>query len=907
MKKMLRKLMLTVLLFSFVGVAAMQAQEAERITIKELNTYEGGLTSVDDIPNHPKTGELVEFTAVIIGYPRNSGLASYNPDANSIGRIHVFVVDTTAASEGKDGMYMQIVQSSGADTFGEFEGLERGDIIDVTGSLTFFGNTAQMTVDEIEFNFESVFDNGNERYLTLLEPTVVNMEDINKLGEDGYNVNLENYTNFANRYVKFEQATVINSLQADEGRPWLYIRKGDGNIYTTDTSLRFRNDRTNTGYRDGYNWRRAEDGPYVPPAPGTLIDLSGFLVINTFDPDGVDGDETTFNIAPWSDGVVWRGEGDDATRTTPDDEPNDLNILGQAPSFSEFSLTPSTTPTVEDDVTISIRVNLEDEHTLNSVKVDYNSTQEDFDPVIEDMTDNGDGTYSYTFPSFEPLSTVSFAIVVDFDLDVDGESINAVFRLTDGMAIADGAITGQFFMLDEITSISVIQRTGDGTRGDSPLSGFTELPMSIEATVVSSYADGFVIIHDKNEAWSGIAIGGSDMPEDIQALERGAVIKITKADINSSFTNSFLTNLEYTIEETTNNWEDFIPTVSVSDINNATNEGKPYDGMLVKIEDAYVYTPFADAPSNFGEWAIADEARDEDGNARSLRINNNHGTAAIRVGDNIPNSLANHVKVDAELASVYGVVHFSFNNPKLALRSLEDITPVEDFTFPVRTIQLFDISNDEGSTQPVVVNSDLIANWGDSEDFDGDDVTYIFNLYAGDDEELENVLWTTTVDSSSALLPQDDVDGLLASLNIEEGASVDVRWTVFLSDGRDTVQVSTISGIEYTPVSNVTSIERSGTSSTEIENLPVAFNLEQNYPNPFNPTTTIRFTVPEISEVRVSVYDVLGRQVAQLVNQEMAPGVHDVSFDASRLSSGMYIYRLEAGSFVQTRKMMLIK
>jgi len=98
---------------------------------------------------------------------------------------------------------------------------------------------------------------------------------------------------------------------------------------------------------------------------------------------------------------------------------------------------------------------------------------------------------------------------------------------------------------------------------------------------------------------------------------------------------------------------------------------------------------------------------------------------------------------------------------------------------------------------------------------------------------------------------------------------------------------------------------------------PVTYELSQNYPNPFNPATTINYQIPQNGMVTLKVYDILGREVATLVNEQKAQGRYSVNFsatggsanggDASRLASGVYIYQIRANDFVSSKKMMLVK
>jgi hypothetical protein len=89
--------------------------------------------------------------------------------------------------------------------------------------------------------------------------------------------------------------------------------------------------------------------------------------------------------------------------------------------------------------------------------------------------------------------------------------------------------------------------------------------------------------------------------------------------------------------------------------------------------------------------------------------------------------------------------------------------------------------------------------------------------------------------------------------------------------------------------------------------LPIEYALKQNYPNPFNPSTRIKYSIPQSSNVVIKVFDILGNAIATLVNEEKSVGIYEVEFDATGISSGVYFYTLTAGNFVETKKLVLLR
>lgn len=128
-------------------------------------------------------------------------------------------------------------------------------------------------------------------------------------------------------------------------------------------------------------------------------------------------------------------------------------------------------------------------------------------------------------------------------------------------------------------------------------------------------------------------------------------------------------------------------------------------------------------------------------------------------------------------------------------------------------------------------------------------------------------------------------DGFFDATATYVGAFGSVNWTAGWSN--------------FSPVTSI-----GDDNTTEVV---TSYELGQNYPNPFNPSTNIRFTLPESANVKLSVFNTLGEKVAELVNSTMDAGLHEVNFNAAGLSSGLYIYRLEAGNVVLSRKMNLLK
>jgi hypothetical protein len=184
----------------------------------------------------------------------------------------------------------------------------------------------------------------------------------------------------------------------------------------------------------------------------------------------------------------------------------------------------------------------------------------------------------------------------------------------------------------------------------------------------------------------------------------------------------------------------------------------------------------------------------------------------------------------------------------------------------------------------ILSNADTVNFvWSESIDMDGDPLFYSLNLCGPSLDTLITNIVDTTFEFISQGIVLDDTT---------------YYWTISVTDSIDTVACpDTFSFTTPAP----TSID------DKLYEIPLTFSLKQNYPNPFNPATTIQFDLPKTSWVSLKIYNILGEEVATLISDNMAAGTYKYRWNAAELASGLYIYRLEAGEYIKTKRMILMK
>jgi VCBS repeat-containing protein len=212
--------------------------------------------------------------------------------------------------------------------------------------------------------------------------------------------------------------------------------------------------------------------------------------------------------------------------------------------------------------------------------------------------------------------------------------------------------------------------------------------------------------------------------------------------------------------------------------------------------------------------------------------------------------------------------------------------------------------NEQDSVYITMANFDsdsIVFTWDESADVDGDELTYHFTA-----ELIINGQLTTEYDTTlTANEMKIDYQSIFDEIYAAQAMLAGIEWNVSVSDGIEEVMA------ENGPLT--VGINASDAVLTILEELlPKTFALHQNYPNPFNPITTLRYDLPENSIVRITIYNVQGREIKVLVNQYQEAGYKSVRWNATNnygkpISAGMYFYKIRAGEFTQTKKMVLLK
>ena len=189
--------------------------------------------------------------------------------------------------------------------------------------------------------------------------------------------------------------------------------------------------------------------------------------------------------------------------------------------------------------------------------------------------------------------------------------------------------------------------------------------------------------------------------------------------------------------------------------------------------------------------------------------------------------------------------------------------------------------------------------WSESEDVDGDTINYL--LYARTGVNPAEEVYDTT--STSLPIPyQEFLQKTFEQIPMLSRATV--KFSVSATDGKDTVKV--------TGDDRVVFVNRYEYLSTENEGIPTEFALHENYPNPFNPSTTLRFDLPEVNDITLTIYNMLGQEVRTFNMNDTPAGYHSIKWDATNdfgdsVGAGVYLYQLRANQYVETRKMVLLK
>ncbi|NNE70611.1 MAG: T9SS type A sorting domain-containing protein, partial [Rhodothermales bacterium] len=593
-------------------------RDINAISQDNVTALESAGTSLDPgsvaglIYANPTVGTDVTFRAVVMTDPLSSGLANVGDGGPN--RIHVYVRDINADAAGPDGMGIQLVDGN-YQTSGLIN-TTIGDVIEVTGQVSPFGTSMQLAPTTV-----TLLGSYTDLNLSasVLEPVVVTSADINKAIDGGVQPNWTNLAAMNGQYVRFEDATVMARDISTDRPDWLISTDGGETVVSFyDMSLRYRNDRSD--YPDGWN---TLDDDFIPPPPGSRVNIQGFVVYQGDDPfnRGIpEGSEAILNFVPFAD--------------------SDVEIT-QSPPLVTGLTKPDFVPGA-DPITITASVAADPSRSLTSVELVYFTSDNSAEQTAAG-SDNGDGTYTFTVPAQADEVFVEYYVRA---IDNTGAS-SVEFEPSDSYRV----------LTNGITRIAHVQETPDGGPSNSPFDGITT-DMDITATVVTNPSvSGLAAIQDDSAlgAWSGVVLRGS---AETDALSRGDVIRITNALVQESFGLTRLRDLTFEVVSTGGASLDYkvVGTDALQDAAIA----EAHEGMMLRFDGVEVGTPQADGSRDFGEFTVGTI-----GSGAFVRVDD----ASAEFSGDFNDSLVE----GQTFAFIQGLWSYTFSNFKLMPETIDDV------------------------------------------------------------------------------------------------------------------------------------------------------------------------------------------------------------------------------------------
>ncbi|NNF05062.1 MAG: T9SS type A sorting domain-containing protein [Rhodothermales bacterium] len=568
-------------------------------------------------------GQSVQFQAVVITAPQNSGLSSFNSSRNGPSRVHYFVRDVNAETEGNAGMTIQVVDGNW-DTSGSID-LAVGDVVTMTGDVAYFGTGIQFSPESIQFD-GTIGDLSIDA--SILDPVTVTVDDLNMMvGTDQWQTNWDNFNTYNQEYVRIEGVEVFLSPNRTDSRPnWVLRDPGTGTVLQNDdVSIRYRNDR-NDYPNPPFN---VPDDDFVGPPPGATVNIQGIAILRTgFDPNNLfTPDGGNINIVPWTDA--------------------DLEITASPPNITPNAVSARANTT--DGITLSADVEADPSRNIVATQAIFSTTSNSTEQTVAGVNTSG-ATYEFDIPggALADGDFLTYRFSAEDNTGAVSETPNTSIRVIDGA----------------ISSIAQIQETADGGEGDSPFRGFT-LETDITATVQLDPATGFTVLQDDAGAapWSGIWVEDVGDNVDVAALAVGDQINITSATVYEGFGVTYLDAASLVFTVVPGKSGDPIASKTVTtDIFADLSVAEAHEGIMLYFESPFI----ADNDLGFGEFLISSDGSVESG----VRVDD--------ASDLFPGGFDPSAEfVNGEQREfVEAPMWYSFGDFKLAPASLESIGPV---------------------------------------------------------------------------------------------------------------------------------------------------------------------------------------------------------------------------------------